>query len=87
MKVEFYTDLLLWFEDNDGKLHDVWISQVAQKDEDFAYIVECEYIDYNNETLEGYIKINDCDYFFNIDFIYDEDEEINEEDIFEVVSI
>jgi hypothetical protein len=86
MKIEFYTDLLLWFEDNDGESHDVWISQVAEKDEEHAYIVECEYIDYDNETLEGYLRINDYDYFFNLDGIYDEDEEVDEDNIYKVVS-
>lgn len=96
MKAFFTESVLLWNEDSTKSF---WISDLAPIKEinyEVGYVIECDDIYYNQLRCDGWIRINDEMFSFDMEGIFDEDHlemwgynnfsEIPEEYIFTILS-
>lgn len=83
MRVQFNTNILL-FDVNDNGL---WLDEMGFTSEDCGiyHPIEVGYIEYNHNTMCGNVSINDIDYSFDIEGLFDDDHDFDENPVFYLV--
>lgn len=83
MRVQFNTNILL-FDVNDNGL---WLDEMGFTSEDCGiyHPIEVGYIEYNHNTMCGNVSINGIDYSFDIEGLFDDDHDFDENPVFYLV--
>jgi|688.fasta_scaffold605039_1 hypothetical protein len=80
MKAQFNTNLLLWDENEKG----LWLEEMGYESEDCGVFlpINIDYIKYNNGDMDGCVGINGSHYSFDLEGIFDEDHNFEENPLF-----
>jgi len=83
MRVQFNTNILLWDENENG----LWLDEMGFTSEDCGCYdpIEVGYIEYNHNTMCGNVSINDIDYSFDIEGLFDDDHDFDSLPLFYLV--
>lgn len=73
--VDISTNILLWNEEEESK----WLDEMGFESEDCGIFpgIRVDYIEYEEGNTEGCIGINGVSYTFELDFIFDTEDEIS----------
>jgi hypothetical protein len=80
MKAQFNTNILLWDNNDKG----LWLDDMGYQSEDCGvfFPINIDYINYNSGDMDGRVGINGIDYSFDLEGIYDEDHDFEENPLF-----
>jgi len=83
MKAQFNTNILLW----DGNDNGLWLDEMGFTSEDSGVFnpISIDYIKYENGDTDGRVGIDGVDYSFDLEGIYDEDHNFEENPLFYLV--
>jgi phosphatidylserine/phosphatidylglycerophosphate/cardiolipin synthase-like enzyme len=85
MKAQFNTNVLLWDNNDKG----LWLDDMGYQSEDCGvfYPINIDYINYNSGVMDGRVGINGIDYSFDLEGIFDEDHDFEENPLFYLVDL